>query len=324
MQTILKISFSFFLIINTLTLSSQNGKIVKQIPVDILANKKLAKRITTANGNFSPKTAYLNDVSMSEITYMSDGLKVKGYLVEPKAEGKYPCVIYNRGGNKEFGRLNEYKLAFILAKVASWGYVVVASQYRGNDGGEGKEEFGGSDVNDILNLIPLLAQNEKSDTSRMGLYGWSRGGMMTYLSLCRTDKFKAAIIGGGLSDLRMMMDTRQDTFEVVYELNIPNYTATKEAALDARSAINQVNKITKTTPILMMHGTADWRVVPQMALELSTAFIENKIPHRLVIFEGGNHALSEHRKEVEELTKMWLDKYVKNNSELPNLRPHGK
>lgn len=70
-----------------------------------------------------------------------------------------------------------------MGKMASWGYVVVASQYRGNDGGEGIEQFGGDDVNDVLNLIPVLNQLPKADTSRVGIEGGSRGGMMTYLAM---------------------------------------------------------------------------------------------------------------------------------------------
>ena len=72
--------------------------------------------------------------------------------------------------------------------------MVVASQYRGNDGGEGMEEFGGADVNDIFNLIPVLDQNPKADTSRIGMEGTSRGGMMTYLCLKRSCRFKAAVV----------------------------------------------------------------------------------------------------------------------------------
>ena len=54
-----------------------------------------------------------------------------------------------------------------MVNMARWGYVVVASQYRGNDGGEGREEFGGADVNDVLNLLPVLEQVTSADTARL-------------------------------------------------------------------------------------------------------------------------------------------------------------
>ena len=305
---------------------AQNGKIVSRTDLDIFHNKKLADRISSLeNGQrvLKEKYQYLDNVHIEKITYLSDGLKVKGYLATPKFAGKHPCVIYNRGGNREFGKLNEYKAVFILAKIASWGYVVSASQYRGNDGGEGHEEFGGKDVNDVLNLIPLFDNIKNTDSARMALYGWSRGGMMTYLTLTKSNRFKAAIVGGGLSDLWAMMRTRQDTIETVFAENIPDYAMNTKAALDSRSAIRLVDKMTKSTPILMLHGTSDWRVVPEMALDLSKVFIKEKIPHRLVLFEGGDHGLREFNTEVDELVKMWLDKYLKNNKPLPNLNRHG-
>lgn len=301
----------------------QDGHLINAQPLDWHSDSTLTERITE-NGELKPSMSWLNDVIIEEIYYESDGLSVKGYRASPRIEGSYPCIIYNRGGNKEFGKLNSRKAVFILARLASWGYVVVASQYRGNDGGQGKEEFGGADVNDIMNLIPMLAQMEKADTSRMGIYGWSRGGMMTYLALMRTDQFKGAVVGGGLSDLRMMMSSRGDNFETVYSDNIPGYADHKKEELRLRSAIDRVGEISKNTPILMMHGTSDWRVVPQMALDLSSAFIELQVPHRLVLFEGGDHGLNEFDDEVDQMVRDWFGRYVRDEVAPPILEPHGK
>ena len=54
--------------------------------------------------------------------------------------------------------------------------MVLASQYRGNDGGQGKEEFGGSDINDVLNLIPLAESISFMNADRIVMLGFSRGG----------------------------------------------------------------------------------------------------------------------------------------------------
>ncbi len=319
----MKFLLKFLILFISLNLFAQNGKIIDKQIVDWKNDPEIIA-IVLEDGKLKPNYTYLNDVTIEKITYKSDELKVKGYLATPKINGNYPCIIYNRGGNKEFGKLTPKKTVFILARVASWGYVVAASQYRGNDGGEGKEEFGGKDVNDVLHLIPLFKNIKNTNTSKMGIYGWSRGGMMTYLALTKTNKFKAAVIGGGLSDLRNWIDTRKDTIESVYYNNIPNYAQNRSKAINDRSAIFQVENISKTTPILMLHGTSDWRVVPEMALDLSKEFIKNKVPHRLVLFEGGNHGLREFRKEVDEMTKKWFDDYLKNDKKLPNLNPHGR
>ena len=112
---------------------AQDGKILERKRIDPLSNDQLAERILdkkTAGIRFAEKYSYLNEVIIEEITYSSDGNKVKGFLAYPKSKGKYPGIIYNRGGNLEFGSLNISKAVFILAKVASWGYIVVGSQYR--------------------------------------------------------------------------------------------------------------------------------------------------------------------------------------------------
>ena len=314
--------FLFIFCINS-TVFSQNGKILERNTFNWQDDTDLSERLLE-DGKLKPQYDYLNDVIIEKIAYESDGLKVIGYTARPKKTGKFPCIIYNRGGNKEFGKLNKYKAVFILARIASWDYTVAASQYRGNDGGEGKEEFGGEDVNDVLNLIPLFDNIKNTDTNKMGIYGWSRGGMMTYLALTKTNTFKAAVVGGALSDLRYWITSRNDTIESVYYDNIPNYSKNKSKAINERSAISQVENISKTTPILMLHGTADWRVAPQMAIDLSKEFIKQKTPHRLVLFEGGNHGLSEFRDEVNNMAKKWFDDYIKNDKPLPDLKPHGR
>src|SRR5712691_7115675 len=85
-----------------------------------------------------------------KIHYISDGLKVVGYIVRPRGtEGRrYPIIIYNRGGFLEIGKLDAWNLLDFY-RLASDGFVILASQYRGNDGGEGREELGGADVNDV-------------------------------------------------------------------------------------------------------------------------------------------------------------------------------
>ncbi|MEA1896597.1 MAG: prolyl oligopeptidase family serine peptidase [Bacteroidota bacterium] len=317
------ISLSLFLTASAL---GQNGQIIFREQLDLLSNKDLQDIVYLESDKqtvLKPNYQYLDNVKIEKISYLSDGLEVIGYMASPIQPGTYPAIIYNRGGNKEFGQLNNRKAAFILARVASWGYVVVASQYRGNDGGEGREEFGGKDVNDVLNLIPFLKELENVKPKKLGLYGWSRGGMMTYLSLMRTGEFKAACVGGGLSDLYMMIETRPDMEEVYQDL-IPDYDNNKESALNARSAIFNIEKISKNTPILMLHGTSDWRVVPQMALDLAEAFNNAEVPYRLVMLEGGDHGLNEHNKEVDRQVRMWFDRFVKNGEKLPLLEPHGR
>jgi len=120
---------------------------------------------------------------VEKITYLSDGLKINGYLAYPADKGKYPCIIWNRGGIGESGVIDVFNARGIYGQIASWGYCVFASHYRGNYGSEGSDEFGGNDVNDVINIIPAAEEVESANTGIWGIEGWSRGGMMTYLSL---------------------------------------------------------------------------------------------------------------------------------------------
>jgi dipeptidyl aminopeptidase/acylaminoacyl peptidase len=301
-----------------LHLDAQDGRIVER------------SVITFTNGQIQEFAArspsirrVLSEVEISTVTYLSDGLKVNGYLLRPKEEGVYPCVIYNRGGNREFGALSRDNAVFNLARIASWGYVVVASQYRGNVGGEGQEEFGGTDVNDVLNLIPLLESIPQADAARIGMYGWSRGGMMTYLALTRTDRIRAAVIGAGMADSFDTVTRRPEMVELVYSQLVPGWEHDREEVLEARSAVRWPEKIHKETPILLLHGSSDWRVHPSQAFSMAMALYESKHPFRFVFFEGGDHGLSEHGAEVSRLARDWLNSYVRDGNPWPSLEPHG-
>jgi dipeptidyl aminopeptidase/acylaminoacyl peptidase len=73
-----------------------------------------------------------------------------------------------------------------------------------------------------------------------------------------------------------------------------------------------------------MHGGADWRVNPLDSIRLAEKLYEKKVPYRLVIFEGADHAISEYLKTRNEYTFEWLDRFLKKSEKLPLLVPHGK
>ncbi len=277
---------------------------------------------TDGNVQWKPYYKYLETIDIYDITYLSDGLKVKGYLIKPKKEGNYPCIIYNRGGNRDFGSLNLTKAIYKLGQLSKEGYIVIASQYRGNEGGEGQEEFGGKDVNDVINLIDVLKEIPQADTTRIGMYGWSRGGMMTYLALTKTNKIKAAVVGGAPSNKTIIDRPEMETH--VYAELIPNYWKNKETELKKRSAVYFADKFPKNVPILMLHGNADWRVKPEQSLNLALEFEKHRIPYKLIMFEGGDHGINEHWKEVDSQVLNWFDKYLKNKEPLPNMKYHGR
>jgi dipeptidyl aminopeptidase/acylaminoacyl peptidase len=139
----------------------------------------------------------LENVSLSKIIYTSEGYEVEGYICKPKDLSKrYPLILWNRGGDERSGRLDDFLAWGILGEIASWGYVVIASQYRKND------EFGGKEINDIMNILKIGMLLDEYDGENIAVEGWSRGGMMTYQLLTRLSFIKCAVIVAGISDLR--------------------------------------------------------------------------------------------------------------------------
>jgi dipeptidyl aminopeptidase/acylaminoacyl peptidase len=272
----------------------------------ISLNDSQNKMITSGWGD-----GIVENTVTEKITYLSNGLKVKGYIAYPKNNSKkYPCVIWNRGGIGNKGAIDSFTAKGLFGQIASWGYSVFASQYRGNYGGEGKDEFGGNDVNDVLNLIPLADEIENADKTKWGIEGWSRGGMMTYLALTRTKIFKCAIVNGGIANLRCSSD-ESPFMRKLYEVSMGKYKGEDfYEKCESRSIVKFADKLSKNTPLLIIHGTNDKRVLPHDSIDLSYKLLDLKIPFRLVMLEGGDHFNKKHRKEVDEMRRMWFEKFL--------------
>ena len=101
-----------------------------------------------------------------------------------KRATRAPTIVYNRGGSGEFGAIRiGWLFTGTIAALARAGYIVIASQYSGVAGGEGVDEMGGSDLQDVLNLHKIIKGLSFCDAKRIGMYGFSRGGIMTYRAL---------------------------------------------------------------------------------------------------------------------------------------------
>lgn len=267
--------------------------------------------------------ARLGRVELFRIAYASGGLRVQGYLARPTRPGPLPCVIYNRGGHGSSGVISARQAAIQLGAIADRGYLVVASQYRGNGGSEGQDEFGGGDLGDVLALIPLLEGEPGADPARIGMWGWSRGGLMTYLALAATDRLATAIVLSGVTDLADYLVRRPEMEQRIFAKLIPDYRQDKAASIERRSPIRWPERLCKTTPILMLHGSADWRVHPTQALHMAAALYETRHPFRFVLFEGADHGLAEFNTEAMRLCHDWLDRYLRDRQPWPSLEPHG-
>jgi dipeptidyl aminopeptidase/acylaminoacyl peptidase len=298
-------------------MTGSNGQIIERAAFDYPR-----ECYESTGAGLKEEYAYLDAVVPARITYWSDDLPTEGFLIKPQQAGRYPCIICNRGGNRDFAAIDSRAVIHLLSRIASWGYVVIASQYRGYGSNKGRDEFGGRDINDVMNLFPLLDAENGADSTRIGMYGGSRGGMMTYLALARTNRIRAAVVRCGVTDLTDWGEDRKDMEQVFKEL-IPGFESNEEAMLRARSAVYWTETLCKRTPILMLQGTADWRVNPVSALRFAERLLAVLHPFRLVMLEGSDHALTEHIAERDRLMREWFDRYVRDESPLPIIDPHG-
>ncbi|MCU0291258.1 MAG: prolyl oligopeptidase family serine peptidase [Thermoanaerobaculaceae bacterium] len=252
------------------------------------------------------------------LTYWSDELRVKGFLGRPREGTCLPAVIYNRGGNLEYGALKGWE---IIPYVEA-GFVAVASQYRGNGGGEGREQFGGADVDDVMNLLPLLKGLPEVDPERIGMTGNSRGGMMTYLALKRqtltgTHDIKAAVTIGGVADLFGWLDERPsmiDTFRALIR-GWPD-----KGPYRARSAVEWPELI--NVPLLILHGESDDRVSVEQSRRLAELLTKAGKPVQLITYPGDDHSLSVSRSGLVE-GLAWFGHYLGMPGEDSSLERHG-
>lgn len=244
-----------------------------------------------------------------KIKYISDGLKVVGFVWKPKnIEGKkLPLVIVNRGGSRELSKLTPQ--SFYYPFVTN-GFVVIGSQYRGNDGGDGTEEFGDADVNDVLNLIPLAKSLGYVDMNNVFLLGVSRGGMQSFLAIKKGIPVNAVAVVGALTDAVAAAKERPDLFQRVWSKLIPDFTEKGEETLRERSAVYFADKI--NIPVLILQGGADWRSnTGTQALALANKLQSLGKTYELIVYAGDEHPININRLDRERRIVEWFKKYSK-------------
>lgn len=294
-----------------------DGTLLESTPVPIPASSYSMAKRSMPTEDYERFAA----VQLYQLTYMSDGLRIKAYIALPPAqEQKLPAIVFNAGGTGERGALSNATALATVGLYASWGYVAIASQYRGRGGSEGTEEWGAGDINDAMNALTLLQSFHYVDANRIGLIGGSRGGMMALQMLTRTNVFKAAITFGAPTLFTHLAD---DSYILVTARKFFPETRNLPAELEKRSAALWADKFCKTTPLLVLHGSGDRRVDADHAYHLGLALQKTLHPYKLIVYDNADHVLAGRRDESNRDMRDWVDLYVKNRAPLPKIGPHG-
>ena len=253
--------------------------------------------------------------------YESDGILVEGVMLQPKstvnAASKLPVIIYNRGGNPRNSTLNYGSIQHNLMPLAEQGYIVIASQYRGaaRTGWPTSasrdillDQYGGADVNDVVNLLPIITGMATADSQRVAMLGVSRGSIMSYQAAVRMPQLKALVIHAGWSDLEVALETRPEM--KVYDQFIPDYANNKAAELAKRSVLRWLDKLPPQLPVLLLHGEKDARIHVTQARNMATALQQKQQPHKYIEYTGADHDLIPNRVEADAETAAWLKQYL--------------
>ncbi len=247
---------------------------------------------------------------MLKVTYKSDGLPVVAFIYRPSATGdKRPVIVYNRGSYVRQNAARELLVPF--HRLADAGFVIVAPMYRGSEGAPGRDEMGGADLADLMNIRAVIASMPYADPASTFLYGESRGGMMVLQALRDGFSARAAAIVGVFSDLDQYLKEEPDAAALGPKI-FPDYQANRAAIIERRSAVLWADRI--TTPLLIMHGADDTSVKPTHAMQLAAALHRSGKPYELVIAAGAKHVLQPFEAERDERAIRWFRRYQREGS----------
>ena len=225
------------------------------------------------------------------VLYRSGGLRVAGFVLQPAGPGPHPVLIWLRGGHRSFGMIEQTTL-LDLQYLAEAGFIVVAPQYRGVDGGQGVDEFGGADVDDVLALVPLAGSLPGADIKRLYLLGGSRGAMQGTVAMRRGLPVRAAVFRGGVFDLKALMADRP-VLENLWQTMMPDLATDRAGALERRSAVSWAAEL--KAPVLIFHGRQDWRTRVEHSITFAQMLSQAGVVTKVIVYERDEHQLALHR-----------------------------
>jgi dipeptidyl aminopeptidase/acylaminoacyl peptidase len=264
----------------------------------------------------------------------ADGVDIDGVLLYPvgyERGRRYPLVASIHGGPA--GAWTEGFLAGWSNPgqvMAGQGFAVFYPNPRGSSAyGEAFlraniKDWGEGDYRDIQTGIDALVARGIADSTRLAQTGWSYGGYMTAWTLTQTNRFKALVVGAGLTDMYSMYATNDIPRTLDGYFGAEPWNDTTEYR--KRSAMTYIKRA--RTPTLILHGQADLRVPIGQAQELYSGLRKNKVPVQLVFYPREPHGLQEPRHQLDKMRREleWIRRWTlreQTASQIHTARPDG-
>lgn len=282
-------------------------------PAEVFAAAPQLRQITRQNADL---LAQLSLGKTEEISFKSkDGTEIHGFVVTPPdaVAGKpYPAILRIHGG--PVGQF-DHSFDFEWQMLAANGYVVVASNPRGSSG-RGQEfsraiwaDWGNRDAQDVLAAVDSIVARGLADPKRLGVGGWSYGGMLTNYVIAQDKRFKAAASGASIANAFAGYGTDQYIREYELELGKP----WEHPEVYERVSFPFLHADRIVTPTMFLVGESDFNVPALNSEQMYQALRSLGVPTRLVIYPEQHHGISKpsYIKDRYERYLTWYGKYLK-------------
>lgn len=246
------------------------------------------------------------------MTWQSDDFTADGVVIYPPefdSRGSYPLVLHIHGGPQSASKQSFSRLGQLMA---ARGWVVFQPNYRGSDN-LGNEyqiavvgDAGAGPGRDVMAGVDMLTAQPFIDSSRMAVTGWSYGGFMTtWLAGNYPDRWKAAMAGAAVTDLRDQYNLSDLNVGNRYMMNgLSPWSDEGREAYRKNSPITYATNI--TAPTLIMSATRDFRVPVTQSLKVFHALDDNGVKTELILYPGRIHFPSDPVNSLD-VYRRWLE-----------------
>jgi dipeptidyl aminopeptidase/acylaminoacyl peptidase len=259
----------------------------------------------------------LGDTEVIRWKSSKDGMEIDGIVTKPVGydpSRKVPFLLNPHGGPTGASLLS---FSINGQVMAANGYMMLQPNFRGSIGrGEkfaraNQNDWGNGDYKDDISGVQAVVDRGWADPDRLGAYGWSYGGYMTFWIDTQTDRFKAISPGAGLPDLYSMY-SQSDIHRYMRQYFNEKAPWDNFQEYWDHSPMKFVNNV--KTPTMILHGQSDTRVPIPQSEEFYRALVERHIPVEYVVYPRENHGFTEPRHLVDRLQRLlvFFGKYLSN------------